>query len=185
MNGSITDEALFAKAIKGDRKAFEGIYDRYSGRLYNYFLKMLNRNAELAKDQTQELFLKLLEKGQRFDEKRVFKTWVFSIANNMCKNIYRKNEVKRRADKELKLVQSMVDEASRFSMDEEIFKSALKKELENFDVERRSIFILRFKQQFTVKEIAEITGIAEGTVKSKIFYSLKKLQGALIKYNPK
>lgn len=183
--GQLTDEALMMRAAKGDRVAFEGIYDRYSGRVYNYFLKMLYRDEERAKDQTQELFMKLVEKGHQYDGTRAFKTWLFSIANNMCKNIYRSEEVKRRASDELKMESVNHAPQQLESIDKKAFKTALNEELEKFDTERRSIFILRFKHQLSIKEIAESTGVAEGTVKSKLFYTLKKLSNQLVAFNPK
>jgi len=180
----LTDEALMVRATNGDRAAFEVIYDRYAGRVYNYFFKMLYQDSEKAKDQTQELFMKLVEKGHQYDEKRTFKTWLFSIANNMCKNIYRSEEVKNRANEELKTVENHSLQKTE-AMDRKAFKTALNKELEKFDAERRSIFILRFKHQLSIKEIAESTGVAEGTVKSKLFYTLKKLSNQLVAFNPK
>ncbi|MFT6187278.1 MAG: RNA polymerase sigma-70 factor (ECF subfamily) [Cryomorphaceae bacterium] len=183
--GDLTDEALMIRAAKGDRRAFEGIYDRYAGRLYNYFLKMLHQDEELAKDQTQELFMKLAEKGHQYDGKRAFKTYVFSIANNMCKNIYRSEEVKKRANTELKIESETTESQKMENIDRKAFKTALTEELEKFDSERRSIFILRYKHQLSIKEIAETTGVAEGTVKSKLFYTLKKLSTQLVSFNPK
>ena len=180
----LTDEALMVRAAKGDRVAFEGVYDRYAGRVYNYFFKMLYQDSEKAKDQTQELFMKLVEKGNQYDGKRTFKTWLFSIANNMCKNIYRSEEVKKRANEELKTVENHSHQKTE-SMDRKAFKTALNEELEKFDAERRSIFILRFKHQLSIKEIADSTGVAEGTVKSKLFYTLKKLSNQLVAFNPK
>lgn len=184
-SAGLTDEALMLRAAQGDRRAFEGIYDRYAGRLYNYFFKMLYQDEELAKDQTQELFMKLIEKGHQFDGKRAFKTWAFSIANNMCKNIYRSEEVKKRANTELKIESEIVEPQKMEHIDRKAFKTALSEELEKFDAERKNIFILRFKHQLSIKEIAETTGVAEGTVKSKLFYTLKKLSTGLVSFNPK
>ena len=181
----LTDEALMVRAAKGDRVAFEGIYDRYAGRVYNYFFKMLYQDSERAKDQTQELFMKLVEKGNQYDGNRAFRTWLFSIANNMCKNIYRGEEVKRKANDELKMESTNHSTQNMESIDKKAFKSALSEELEKFEADRRSIFILRFKHQLSIKEIAETTGVAEGTVKSKLFYTLKKLSNQLVAFNPK
>jgi len=181
----LTDESLFERANQGERAAFEEIYDRYVGRLYNYFYRMLYQDEELAKDQTQELFLKLVEKGEQFKANRSFQTWVFSIANNMCKNIYRHEEVKRKVKDELTISMKLVESENSEVLDKKAFMRALKEELNGYDTVRRSIFILRFKHQLNIKEIAEITGVAEGTIKSKLFYTLKKLSSQLISFNPK
>ncbi|MCH2214630.1 MAG: sigma-70 family RNA polymerase sigma factor [Flavobacteriales bacterium] len=185
VNNGLTDEKLVQRAAEGDKKAFEEIYDRYSGRLYNYFYRMLYQDEQLAKDQTQELFLKLVEKASQFHAERSFQTWIFSIANNMCKNIYRHEEVRKRAQNEMAV--SLTSESGKTSdeLDKRAFKKALKEELDGYDAERKSIFILRFKHHLSIKEIAETTGIAEGTVKSKLFYTLRKLSTQLASFNPK
>ncbi|MEM9052727.1 MAG: sigma-70 family RNA polymerase sigma factor, partial [Bacteroidota bacterium] len=147
VNNGLTDEGLIQRAAKGDKRAFEEIYDRYAGRLYNYFYRMLYQDEELAKDQTQELFLKLVEKANQFNAKRSFQTWVFSIANNMCKNIYRHEEVKKKAQNEMAVALKSDGGENNDELDKRAFKKALKEELDGYDAERRSIFILRFKHQ--------------------------------------
>ena len=177
------DEVLYQRALEGDRKSFEAIYDRYAGRLYHYFRRMLNGDEELAKDQTQEIFIKLIQKGETYNPDRPFKTWVFSMAHNMCKNIYRHRDVEQRASEQLKVVKTSSTDTS--GMDRKKFKSALETELLKFDKERRNIFILRYKIKLSVKEISELTEIPEGTVKSKLFYTIKKLSQSLVEFNPK
>jgi len=181
---NLTDEALMTAAARGDRRSFEIIYDRYAARMYHYFLKMLKRDEEMAKDQTQELFLKLVKYGKSFDGSRPFKTWIFSLAHNMCKNIYRHNEVKRKAENELTL-KSHIDKSDESRHDLRAFRVALNEEIYKLEPEKRNIFILRFKLQMSIKEIAAITELAEGTVKSRIFYTLKKLSTTLEIYNPR
>ncbi len=96
---SHTDEELLKLSAEGQKTAFEEIYNRYSGRIYNYFLRMNRNDSAKAQDLTQDLFLKIIQNQADFDLTRSFKTWIFSMANNMCKNIYRHQEVVKKADK--------------------------------------------------------------------------------------
>lgn len=66
------------------------MYDRYSPRMYRFFFRMLWRDAGKAEDFTQEIFLKIIEKPQLFDPERNFKTWIYTLASNLCKNEYRR-----------------------------------------------------------------------------------------------
>ena len=85
----LDDELLMVKVSDGDSAAFSEIYDRYSTPLINYFYRMLWRDRERAEDFMQELFTKLIHKPHLYNPDRRFKTWMYSIANNMCKNEYR------------------------------------------------------------------------------------------------
>ena len=69
--------------------ALEELHRRYSKKLLGYFIKMLNKDVDLAQDFVQELFLKLLEKKHLFNPEKKFYSWVFTIASNMCKTAYR------------------------------------------------------------------------------------------------
>ncbi len=73
------------------------LYDRYSRRLLNYFHRMLWSDREKAQDFLQDLFTKLATRPQSYDAARPFQTWLFSVANNMCKNAYRHEAVVREA----------------------------------------------------------------------------------------
>ena len=71
-----------------NERAFAVLYDRYSPRMYRFFFRMLWRDAGKAEDFTQEIFLKIIEKPQLFDPERNFKTWIYTLASNLCKNEY-------------------------------------------------------------------------------------------------
>lgn len=170
------------RAASGNKKAFEIIYSRYCGRLYHYFLRMHGGNEALAEDLTHDIFLKMLEKSAYFDSTRCFKTWIFSIANNMSKNRYRHNAVVNKAMKEQGMNGSHATNKNGHKIDYSGFSSDLKSALDEMDPGKRSCFILRFKHRFSIREIAEVTDTSEGTVKSRLHYTLKHLAQGLISY---
>lgn len=179
LNSHHTDESLMTEAMTGQRQAYEYLYDRYSTPMYNYFLKMNRYDAHLAEDLTQDLFLKILEKSDQFNPSRSFKTWIYSIANNMCKNIYRHEEVVEKARAEWQGKKNHSSSGAEAGIDKISFDKELKIELESLDQAKRSSFILRFKHDFSIREIAEATGTSEGTVKSRLHYTIQTLAGRL------
>ena len=169
-----TDERLMQMLINGDSMAFNHLYHRYKERLLYYFYRMLHQSREKARDFTQELFFRILEKPHLFDTKKKFSTWLFSIANNMCKNEYRRLEVRRGTTVESDLdcfYDQEITSCEKNKLVEKIF-SALNEESE----EHRSSFILKYREGFSIDEISEILGISKGTVKSRLHYARKKMQ---------
>lgn len=177
------DERLMKYAVRGDERAFEELYDRYATRIHGYFFKMLWKDREMAEDFTQELFVKVVAKGSGFDGSRTFKTWLFSVAHNMCKNAYRHHEVKSRAAEHLK-TETVTAETMNTSarIDHADFRAALDQALNELDEAKRSTFLLRFDEEQSIKEISEALECSEGTVKSRIFYTLKHLNTRLQGY---
>ena len=181
-----TDEKLMQLVAKGDAMAFEEIYERYSRPLMGYFCRMLWKDREKARDFMQDLFTKIIQKPELYNPERNFKTWLYSVANNMCKNEYRKQQVRSNtiAGVNEGLARDLSIERNK-SIDAELFSEMLYKELDNLDEIQRSTFLMRYKMDMSIKEIAEITESNEGTVKSRIFYTLKKLSEKLKMFDPK
>lgn len=170
----------------GDTGALGAVYDRYHKRLMHYFYRMLWQDSEKAADFMQEVFLKLARKPDAYDPARPFKTWIFSVAHNMCKNEYKKEEIHRRVHEDIKFDGALHEDAKAGSgVDTEQFTEALDHEVEQLGEPHKSTFILRFRQDLPVKEIAEIMEVSEGTVKSRIFYTLRKLSEKLKVFDPK
>ena len=183
----LEDELLMEKVAGGDGAAFSELYERYSTALINYFFRMLWRDREKAEDFMQELFTKLIHKPHLYNPERKFKTWMYSIANNMCKNEYRRMEVRRNTSNGLGDREDIKDrtELSDKLVDRELFNEKLDEELLELSDNHRTVFELRYREDLSIKEIAEILECSEGTIKSRLFYTIKKLSEKLQHYNPK
>jgi RNA polymerase sigma-70 factor (ECF subfamily) len=181
-----TDEQLMTEVIKGNDRAFSQVYDRYNKAMINYFYKMLWQDREKAEDFMQELFTKIIHKPELFNPERKFKTWIYSIANNMCKNEYRKQEVRKGTSNSLhdNIIVADQEMSAERKFDNSIFNDRLKEELAELSDNHRNVFILRFKHDLSIKEIAEALETSEGTIKSRIFYTLKKLNESLKEFKP-
>ncbi len=182
-----SDEELMQWLAKGDRTAFEHLYERYSKLMVNYFCRMLWKDREKAQDFMQDLFTKLIHKPELYDPSRNFKTWLYSIAHNMCKNEYRKQEVRKHSNGLIHDNMPVPDAEpdSSVRLDTAIFQEALQRELDTLEEVQRTTFLMRYKMDLSIREIAEITETSEGTVKSRLFYTLKKLSQKLKMFDPK
>lgn len=182
INKDTTDEKLMKLITKGNRDAFSLLYDRYADKMLKFFYFRLNYDNDSANDFVQDLFIKIIEKPEQFDVNKCFSSWLYTMASNMIKNEYKKTS------KRAELLELYQYNSIDFSVQNELydeFKIKLDKELEQIDVINREIFKLRFSDELSIKQIAEIVDIPEGTVKSKLFYTIKKLSVQLSMYNPK
>lgn len=175
-----TDEELLGPVSRGITAAFDELYRRYGQKMFSYFFRMLWKNKELAEDQTQELFVKLIRHAGEFEAGRSFSTWLYSIAHNMCKNEYRKAEV-RMKHASVKPADSQAAPAAK-SLDLQKFRAAVTDCISRLTEEKKSLFILRFQEQLSVPEISHVLNVPEGTIKSRLFYLLKEMKQELNEY---
>jgi RNA polymerase sigma-70 factor (ECF subfamily) len=185
---NITDEELMLHICAGEVGAFDEIYKRYAKRLLGYFIRMLNYDKCLAEDALQDVFVKLAEFPEKFDGSRQFKTWIFSIASNQCKNIYRHKCVVAECQNELGYLFSCSESNSFTAIASKIdaceFRTLLDEALKSLPRERKEAFILRFQEDKSISEIAHIQNCPEGSVKSRLHYTIKILEEKLQMFNP-
>lgn len=175
-----TDEELMLAIRQGEKLAFNELYQRYSGKLYGYILKMLWYNEVRAQDLLQDVFTKIITQPHLFDASRNFKTWVYTMASNLCKNEFKRNEVRKNTSNGLDShYQISGNENVEDTVNDWEFKAALQEELAKLDEKHREVFVLKHVDGLSIKEISEIVGINEGTVKSRLFYAIKKLAAEL------
>jgi RNA polymerase sigma-70 factor (ECF subfamily) len=181
-----SDEDLMLCLGKGDKRAFDELYMRYADSLCYFFMRKLKHDREKGEDFVHDIFAKLIERPELFDVTRSFKTWVYSVANNMCKNEYKKMAVRSNTSNGLDSSYnvSISDLSASDLMHNEQFKEALAHSLGEMDEKHKEVFELRFFQELSIKEIAEVMEINDGTVKSRLFYATKRLAESLEVFNP-
>ncbi|MBI5541303.1 MAG: RNA polymerase sigma factor [Bacteroidia bacterium] len=173
---SYSDEELMKLVCKQNNKAFEELYKRYNNKLQFFFFRILNKDKEKAKDFTHDLFIKLIEKRTLFNNSHIFSTWVYTIALNMFKNELRKEKTVNKYNEQL-LPDEYISNNKNLLDDIDLpyYKKKLDIALEELEESKRIVFILRYQEELSVKEIAEILECPEGTVKSRIFYAIEAL----------
>ena len=182
----LSDERLMELVVRGDERAFTVLFDRYQRKLLTYFHRMLWHDRERAEDFLQDIFTKIAQKPGSYNPERPFRTWLYSVANNMCKNEYRRMATRAAAMPELKVEHNgHVQPNAGVEVDRARFSLRLEEELEKIDPDHKATFVMRHHEDMSIKEIAEVFGISEGTVKSRLFYTVKKLAERLPEFNPK
>jgi RNA polymerase sigma-70 factor (ECF subfamily) len=179
----LSDEALMQLlSTRHCNDALTEIHSRYAKKLLGFFLRMTNGNQVKSQDLVQDLFLRILEKHQLFDSQKRFYSWVYTIASNMVKTSYReKSFVDFESDqKNMGHLVHWSDNQNDISLFHDVLKQAIY-QLEEF---QRLPFILRYMEELSVKEIAEILEISEGTVKSRLFYATRKIAKDLNEFTP-
>ena len=182
-----TDEELLAAYQQCDVGAFELLLRRHRAPLFTFLLRMLG-DREKAEDLAQESFLRIVKGAQAWEHRARFQTWLFTIARNLCVDQARRDRF-RRADS---LDQTgpddeppLVDSVPGREIDPERgaqsarLRPVLQKALLGLPPEQREVFVLREQAGVPFKEIAEMVGANENTVKSRMRYALEGLRKAL------
>lgn len=173
-----SDEALMKRLQNRDNKALEELYHRYYKKLYHFSIKMLNNDTETANDIVQDVFMKLVESPHKFNLDKKFKSWVFTITANECRKLFRIKPMKTIEDKEFEISIEEENNSENLSL----FMQKLDHKLEELSERHKEAFILKYNQDFSLQEIAELQDCALGTVKSRLHYTIKFLAENLSQY---
>jgi RNA polymerase sigma-70 factor (ECF subfamily) len=181
---SKTDEQLMdiIQKNKDDQSkiAFDHLYHRYAKPMVNYFYYALKNDHDKAQDFLHDLFLKISENKERFNCNQSFKPWIYRIAINMCNNDYRREKVFHKYEEHIKSSDRQYDTINHL---ENTIGHDLWNYVNNLEPEKRALILLRFKFDLSVKEMSLIFNCAEGTIKSRLFYTTKELSKILKKQN--
>ena len=175
-----TDEQLMARAAGSDT-AFEELYRRYARRLKGFFFMQLGGDEELAADATHDVFLRAYEARSRYQEERRVDTWLFTIAYNICKNHYRSNAYEAQLLASLD-AEPVSNQQIEVDLDAAILDEALAQVLNELPAPLHQIFSLHYQEELTIPQIAEIVGVPEGTVKSRLHKTMNIIRKKLNNY---
>ena len=179
-----TDEQLMARAAAGSDRAFEELYRRYARRLKGFFFLQLGGDEELAADATHDVFLRAYEARSRYQEGRNVSTWLFTIAYNLCRNHYRSNAYEAQLLATLD-AEPISEQQIEVQLDEATLDEALAQVLAELPAPLHQLFSLHYQEELTIPQVAEIVGIPEGTVKSRLHKTMNIIRKKLKKYENK
>jgi RNA polymerase sigma factor (sigma-70 family) len=164
---ALADEELVMRYLESqDDFLFSILYDRYAQKIYAKCMTML-RNLEAAQDSTHDIFIKVLLNLARYNGRAKFSTWLYSITYNHCIDLIRKGGNKMRSELPIDQVEQEDHEISdAFLM--EIKMNRLKLVLDQMDDHDRSTLIMKYQDDLTIKEMAEILAIEESATKMRI-----------------
>ncbi|RGE45189.1 sigma-70 family RNA polymerase sigma factor [Comamonas testosteroni] len=182
---SLADEVLMQAYAAGDAPAFEQLYGRHRLRLWRYFHRNTGDGA-LADDLSQDLWFAVVDSAGSYEVRSKFTTWLFTMAHHRLVNHWRRQKpgVSLSADTEesLRLADSLFA-ASGFEpdaqLDRQLMAQTLLAALAQLPADQRECFLLQVEADMTVADIAQATGVAEETAKSRLRYARSKLRAAL------
>jgi RNA polymerase sigma-70 factor (ECF subfamily) len=175
------NEKELIKRAKKDPQAFGDVYNAYYHRIFGYTLKRI-ADVDATKDIVSETFFKALKNLWQFEWRNIsFSAWLFRIANNEISNYFRKGKIKKVSLDKIKEPFTVDNPLSEVLEAEENLKKhkdflILHQNISKLNLRYQEVIVLRFFEKKRIKEIAEILGKKEGTVKSLIHRALEKLK---------
>jgi RNA polymerase sigma-70 factor (ECF subfamily) len=195
---SRTDEVLMSAFRDGEAWAFEVLVFRHRRGLFNFLLRSVH-NQSRAEELLQDVFLRVVRAKERYEKTARFSTWVYTIARNLCVDESRRARFRqhvsleeRRPGREqgdrgaslLELTaadQVPTDDAA----DRPRLQHRMAAAIEQLPEDQREVFLMRQLGGLSFKEIGDVVGAPENTVKSRMRYALEKLRSELADLDPR
>lgn len=181
-----TDEQLLFAIAQGNKKAFKELYQIYAPAIYRLVKRMLAGKSADCDEIFQEAMLRIWKKAALFDPaKGKAKAWIYLVATRHCLNWLNSKSCRNKsneADYDLNNHESHGPGPEETTFNKEDSRRALEL-LACLPDEMQQVITLRHLENLSIDEIAQITQTPAGTVKSRIFYGLKKLRSFFFKEN--
>jgi len=191
LHEQLTDEALIAAFKQSHQNEyFDSIVDRYKNRLYNMAFNLMGNTSE-AEELVQETFVRVLRNYNKFQPHGTFARWIFTIIQNLCKDTWRTRRRKQNYEATFSNLLSLHEHEENFSrysagsaaisgpekqVEYAEQKARLLLYLQQLPPNQKEVIILRDIEGHSYKKIALLTGVAIGTVRSRLHYGRLKLR---------
>lgn len=166
------------RAAHGSDRAFEELYKRHAQRLQGFFARRLGDDSDLAADFMHDTFLRLYAARERYHEGRNFRAWLYTIAYNLCKNHFRNKFATVPEEKDATIADTDIE----LEMDASLLRDALRAVLFRLPHPQAMLFSLHYEEELTIPQIAQITSLPEGTVKSRLHHTMNTIKQQLKQY---
>ena len=168
-----SDDVLIGRIAQGDRLAMQVLFARHHVRVFRFVLRLV-RNEATAEDLISEVFLDVWRQAGSFEGRSAVSTWLLSIARFKALSALR-----RKSEQELdeETAEAIVDTADtpQVALEKKDKGAAMREAIGALSAEHREIIDLVYYHEKSVEEVAQIVGIPEATVKTRMFYARKKL----------
>lgn len=180
------DLSLVQAILKGDQDAFRRLVEKYQRSVYNITWRMV-RNDEDARDLTQETFIRVYRGLGTYDQTRTFSTWLFRIATNLCIDHHRKKKMRTvsidgsQIGDETREPMALPDHGPRPDRLHEVTSLAERIDsfLERLSPAYRAVLVLRYREQLSYEEMANVLDIPLGTVKARLHRAHRHLRNLM------
>ena len=173
-----SDSDIVSRVLAGDRQAFALLIERHSGKVYSLALRLTGSRSD-AEELVQETFVRAFCQLRRYDFRRAFFPWLYTLSLNLVRNHLKKSA---RTPTAAKLSRPLLEKDGPAGADteqqllEQQGHDQIQAALNALPLEHREILVLRFYQELTFKELAEILGTTPGAAKMRVYRALEQLR---------
>lgn len=182
-------DSLIIKAIDGDENAQSKLVSLWYKRIYNFSFKYFS-DHDLAMEISQKTFISMHKNISRLQSAEKFRSWLYRIATNYCHEETRRlkrNGINFWVDNDDPGVASKEVQGYYYNPEKQFKKNELSEllleALNTLSIEQREVVIMKEYEGLKFKEIADVLGLSENTVKSRLYYGLTSLKKTLISRN--
>jgi RNA polymerase sigma factor (sigma-70 family) len=170
------DRILVQETMRGSEAAMEVLIRKYYKSIFAYVYRNVG-DKEIAYDLTQEIFIKVIKKITEYTNKGSFKSWLYAIAVNHCRDYWKSLDY-RMTCRQLELADHLSNEHDdvSFIFERNETRQQVKAAIQQLPELQKEVVLLRYYHDLKIKEIAEITSANESTVKTRLRQGLHKLQ---------
>ncbi len=192
---SLRERLLLRRLVERDERAFREMVELYQNRVFNLIYRMIGSRAE-AEDVAQEVFVTVFKSIDQFRGESKFSTWLYRVAANHCKN--RIKYLARRHDRDTGELDDAAERQSSAQGGEAIGAGVIEspdrmlegaqtermvqQAIASLDEDHRLVIVLRDLEELSYEEICSITGLPEGTVKSRLHRARLALKEKLVNH---
>jgi RNA polymerase sigma-70 factor (ECF subfamily) len=175
-----SDERLMLRFQGGDVRAFEELVRRHRTPVFSFLLRLVRERGR-AEDLCQETFLRVVRAAAGWEPRAPFRTWLYAVARNLAFDEARRQAFRRTEplDGPARAAEASDDPSPDRAAEAALVRPKLEAALAALPDEQREVFLLREHAGLRFHEIAEVTGVPENTVKSRMRYALEALRERL------
>lgn len=172
-----SDEVLIGRIAAGDKLAMQVLFARHHVRVYRFVLRLVS-DPGAAEDLISDVFLDVWRQAGKFEARSAVSTWILAIARFKALSALRKRTEEELDEEQAAAIEDTADDPE-VAMQKKDTGEILRQALTRLSPEHREIIDLVYYHEKSVEEVAEIVGIPENTVKTRMFYARKKLAEVL------
>lgn len=161
------------------KQSFEALYHRYSGKLYNFVMKVSKGDNYMAEELVQRTFIKVWGNRESVNSEKSFISYLCTIAKNMLLNEYEHQTIQFIYEEYIKVKSADNENCTEKEVDKKLLEEYIDKLADKLPPKRKEIFILSRKEGFSNKEIAKQLNISESTIETQLSKALSFMKSQL------
>jgi RNA polymerase sigma-70 factor (ECF subfamily) len=173
------DRELLEAVARGDQGAFQRLYGRHGVRIFRFVMRLV-QNRATAEELVNEVFVEIWQHAGRYEGRSTPTTWMMSIAHNKAVSSLRKRREATGVDETAMAEVPDLDDDPEQTTQKQDKGRIMRTCIARLSPDHREILDLVYYQELSVGEAAEVLGIPENTVKTRMFYARKKLSELLV-----